>query len=74
MQHSWDEGEMLLGEIYSQCTVCGGWRSRSRVANVDFFNGRSLHIDATGKTRKGWKYDKSTPRSCPGQAQEEPTP
>lgn len=67
MRHQWDEGDTLLGTIVSECKVCGGFRTRSRYPGVDFASGNGFHMDMVGKSRKGWKYDDGTPRSCPGE-------
>ena len=65
MRHQWDEGETFMDTIVSYCTVCGGVRTRKRVAGLDYINFDGFHIDMVGKTRKGWTYS-DTPRSCPG--------
>lgn len=64
-RHVWDDGEMFMGDIISTCAVCDGVRVRQRIAGLDYINTRSISIDLTGKTRKGWRYQ-DTPRSCPG--------
>jgi len=66
MRHSWDEGDMFMGTIVSECLACGGYRTRKRLANVDFINTGTISIDMVGKTNKGWTLDEGTPRSCPG--------
>jgi len=64
-RHQWDEGETFMNEIISYCAVCGGVRTRKRVAGLDYINAPGMHLDMVGRTRKGWRYD-GTPRSCPG--------
>ena len=66
MRHKWDDGEWLLDVIVSQCSVCGGFRTRSRYEGIDYHNASGISIDMVGKTRKGWRYS-DTPRSCPGE-------
>lgn len=72
MKHKWDAGETFMDAVASQCTVCGGWRYRKRVAGLDYINTPTMSLDVVGKTDRGWTLDEDTPRSCPG-APELPT-
>lgn len=67
MRHKWGEPDWFMDKVFSQCKVCGGFRIRKRVAHVDYGNGDNFHWDGVGSTRKGWRYDEDTPRSCPGE-------
>lgn len=76
MRHKWGETDCLLGTCVSECSVCGGWRYRK-----DDRSGTGVIVNAKNRiiaryhgapvTRKGWRYDQDTPRSCPGKRMEE---
>lgn len=66
MTHQWDEGDMFMDTTVSFCEVCGGARTRKRVAGLDYNSGNMMRVDMVGATEEGWKLDATTPAECPG--------
>ena len=73
MKHSWGEWENAWGIYVSECAVCGGYR----VQRKKDYSGSGKLVDRDGRVTgyldgapavvRGWQYDKTTPRSCPGE-------